>query len=135
MDSNNMYNNNNQGAPNSYQPGVDYSQPYNQQGGQPGGQPGYNPLGTKYTNPNSGLEKPLSVGDWIVTLLITMIPCLGIVMIFVWAFGSGENKSKSNFFKAQLIFMGVVLIFCLIMFAIFWASFLTMFSQSGYGQY
>ena len=131
MDSNNMYNNNNQGAPNSYQPGVDYSQPYNQQGGQPG----YNPLGTKYTNPNSGLEKPMSVGDWIITMLIIMIPCLGIVMMFVWAFSSSENKTKSNFFKAQLIFMGVILIFYLITFAIFGASLLTMFSQSGYGHY
>ena len=130
MDNNNMYNNN-QGTPNSYQPGVDYSQPYNPQGGQPG----YNPLGTKYTNPNSGLEKPMSVGDWIITMLIIMIPCLGIVMMFVWAFSSSENKSKSNYFKAQLIFLGVVLIFYLIMFAIFGASFLTMFSQSGYGQY
>ena len=77
----------------------------------------------------------MSVGDWIITMLIIMIPCLGIVMMFVWAFSSSENKSKSNYFKAQLIFLGVVLIFYLIMFAIFGASFLTMFSQSGYGQY
>ena len=133
MDNNNMYNNNmynnNQGAPNSYQPGVDYSQPYNSQGGQPG----YNPLGTKYTNPNSGLEEPMSVGDWIITWLILMIPCLGIVMMFVWAFSSTEKKSKSNFFKAYLIFMGIGLVFYLIFLAIFGATMGSSLSQyTGY---
>ena len=125
MDSNNMYNNNNQGAPNSYQPGVDYSQPYNQQGGQPG----YNPLGTKYTNPNSGLEKPMSVGDWIITFLILMIPCLNIVMMFVWAFSSSENKTKSNFFKAYLILVGIVFILYLIGFMLFGATIMSEMGQ------
>lgn len=56
-----------------------------------------------------GLEEPVSVGEWLISMLLLMIPCVGLIMMFVWAFGGGEKKSKSNFFKAQLIFCAVVL--------------------------
>ena len=38
-----------------------------------------------------------------------MIPCVNIIMMFVWAFSSTEKKSKSNFFKAYLIFFGIAM--------------------------
>jgi len=53
------------------------------------------------------LEEPVSLGEWITSLLILMIPCVNIVMIFVWAFGSGTKKSKSNYFKASLIMSAI----------------------------
>lgn len=62
-----------------------------------------------------GLEEPVSVGEWIVSMLLMLVPCLNIIMMFVWAFGKGEKKSKSNFFKASLIYMGVVLVLYFIM--------------------
>lgn len=52
---------------------------------------------------DSGLEEPVGIGEWLVTMLILMIPCVNIVMIFVWAFSSNAKKSKSNYFKASLI--------------------------------
>lgn len=55
------------------------------------------------------LEEPVSLGEWITSLLILMIPCVNIVMIFVWAFGSGTKKSKSNYFKASLIMSAIFL--------------------------
>lgn len=54
------------------------------------------------------LEEPVKVSEWIVTWLILMIPCVNLVMMFVWAFSKTEKKSKSNFFKAYLIFMGII---------------------------
>ena len=51
-------------------------------------------------------EEPMSVGDWLVTMLIMCIPCVNIVMIFVWAFGSG-NRSRANYFKATLIWAAI----------------------------
>ncbi|MCM1387983.1 MAG: hypothetical protein NC231_11685 [Bacillus sp. (in: Bacteria)] len=54
------------------------------------------------------LEEPMKVSEWLISLLITMIPCVGLIMIFVWAFGSTEKKSKSNFFKAALIWIGIL---------------------------
>ena len=62
-----------------------------------------------------GLEEPVSVGEWIVSMLLMLVPCLNIIMMFVWAFGKDEKKSKSNFFKASLIYMGVVLVLYLIL--------------------
>jgi hypothetical protein len=54
--------------------------------------------------PQSELEEPVSIGDWMITILVMCIPCVNIVMLFVWAFGSGK-KSKSNYFKAFLIWL------------------------------
>ena len=62
-----------------------------------------------------GLEEPVSVGEWIVSMLLMLVPCLNIIMMFVWAFGKSEKKSKSNFFKASLIYTGVILALYLIM--------------------
>lgn len=56
-----------------------------------------------------GLEEPVSKGEWAICYFLMMIPCVGIIMMFVWAFSKTEKKSKSNFFKVQLIFAGVIL--------------------------
>jgi hypothetical protein len=49
----------------------------------------------------------------VITLLITFIPVVGFVMLFVWAFGSNENPNKANWAKATLIWyaIGCVLFF------------------------
>ena len=85
-----------------------FQQPYQQQGyyQQPQYQQPYQqPVQQNfYQQPyDSGLEEPVGIGEWLVTMLILMIPCVNIVMIFVWAFSSGTKKSKSNYFKASLI--------------------------------
>ncbi len=61
-----------------------------------------------YNNP-----EPVTMQEWLITMLILMIPIVNLVMPFVWAFGGGANPSKANFFKAQLIFMviGIILWF------------------------
>jgi hypothetical protein len=55
--------------------------------------------------------EPVKVGDWFVTILITAIPLVGLIMLFVWAFGSGTNPNKANWAKASLIWclVGIVL--------------------------
>ena len=66
------------------------------------------------------LEEPMKMSEWLISLLITLIPCVGIIMIFVWAFGSTEKKSKSNFFKAYLVF-GVIRIVIYLIYVFFYA--------------
>ena len=46
----------------------------------------------------------MSIGDWLITLIIIAIPLVGFVMLLVWAFDSNTNPSKSNYAKARLIF-------------------------------
>lgn len=50
------------------------------------------------------LEEPVTLKEWLITMLIMLIPCVNIVMMFVWAFSKDTKKSKSNFYKATLIF-------------------------------
>lgn len=54
------------------------------------------------------LEEPVKVGEWVLSMVLMMLPCVNIIMMFVWAFSSTEKKSKSNFFKAALIMYGVI---------------------------
>ena len=109
MDSNNMYQN---------QQGT---------GGAPGNDRSVNYDGNSYQNDNAynqntygqnqkmELEEPVKMSEWLLTFLIGIIPCVNIVMCFVWAFSSTEKKSKSNFFKAYLLAMGILLAFYLLL--------------------
>ncbi len=65
--------------------------------------------------------QPVSVGDWVLTLFIVSLPLIGIIMLFVWAFGSGTHPSKANFAKASLIWMviAVVIMLLLMMLGVF----------------
>lgn len=104
MDSNNM---NQPGADQSqnnyqqpaYQPAVDQTQNTYQQAA-----PMYSQQPVYQAPVN---DETVSVGDWMLTMLILCVPCVNIIMMFVWAFSGGTPKSKSNFFKAYLIFAAI----------------------------
>jgi hypothetical protein len=51
-------------------------------------------------------EKPLTTGEWFVTLLVLALPIVGLVMYFVWGFGTG-NVGRRNFCRAALIWLGI----------------------------
>lgn len=53
---------------------------------------------------------PTSIGNWIITMIITMIPILNIIMLFVWAFNRTTNPTKANWAKAALILIAVWII-------------------------
>ena len=65
--------------------------------------------------PQMDLEEPVKVGEWLIAMLLMMVPCVNIVLMFVFAFSKTEKKSKSNYFKATLIMMGVVFVLYFIM--------------------
>lgn len=49
----------------------------------------------------------MSMGEWILTIVLTtVIPCVNIIMLFVWGFGSG-NENRKNYCRAMLIIMAV----------------------------
>lgn len=53
-------------------------------------------------------SSPVSLGDWILTLIVLAIPIVGIVMLFVWGFSSGTHPSKQNYCRATLILFAVM---------------------------
>ena len=63
----------------------------------------------------------MTIKDWIITLVVSAIPCVGIVMLFVWAFGEG-NENRKNFCKAYLIFTVVLFVLMMILYVGFFAA-------------
>ncbi len=57
---------------------------------------------------------PITLVDWMLTLLILAIPIVNFIMLLVWAFSSDTNPSKSNFAKAALLWMVVGIVLSLI---------------------
>lgn len=51
------------------------------------------------------LRKPLTVGEWFIMMLVTAIPVVGIVMLFVWVFSENTNVNKANWAKASLLWL------------------------------
>ncbi len=49
----------------------------------------------------------MSLKDWLVTLLISFIPVIGFVMLFVWGFSDSANPNKKNWAQAALIMAAV----------------------------
>ncbi len=74
-------------------------------------QPQYGAANTAWQDPN---DQPLSVGGWIGTMIVLMIPVVNFIMLLVWAFGSG-NKSRKNYCLASLI-IAVVMIVLIVVF-------------------
>ena len=49
----------------------------------------------------------MTMGNWLVTCLLMLIPIANIVLMFMWAFGSNVNPSKKSFFRASLIMAAI----------------------------
>ncbi|MDE5823888.1 MAG: hypothetical protein K2H91_04290, partial [Lachnospiraceae bacterium] len=97
-----------------YQP----QQPYQQQPFQPQYQ-----QQQPYQMGDGELEEPVTFADWMLSTLIMCIPCVNIIMVFVWAFGSNTKKSKSNYFKAMLVWMLIGIVLSIVMIGAFGAIF------------
>ena len=74
----------------------------------------------------------LSIGQWIITLLIMVIPIVNIIMLFVWAVGSTENPNRKNWAIAQLIFMAIGVVIWILLFSTFMGMMSGMMGSIGY---
>ncbi|MGE4283607.1 MAG: zinc-ribbon domain-containing protein [Clostridia bacterium] len=64
----------------------------------------------------SSNDEPLSIGNYIVMMLVTAIPIVGFIMLLVWSFGGNVNRNKKNWALATLI-MGVILFVLMLLFS------------------
>ena len=80
-------------------------------------------------------HQPISIGNWLVSLLLLAIPIVGIVMLFVWAFSSGTNPSKSNWAKANLIFAAIAFLIFIVFSGLVGLAFVgySNYADKGYG--
>lgn len=71
----------------------------------------------------------MSLKDWVVTMLITFIPMVGFIMLFVWGFSDSANPNKKNWARAALIMLAVSTV---LYFLIFVLIFGTMMAAGGF---
>ncbi|PKP26014.1 MAG: hypothetical protein CVU03_05745 [Bacteroidetes bacterium HGW-Bacteroidetes-2] len=64
----------------------------------------------------------MTTSEWVITLLITAIPLVGLIMLFVWAFGSTTNLNKANWAKALLIWYAILIVIYLLIIMLFGAA-------------
>lgn len=50
----------------------------------------------------------ISIKEWMLIMLVMIIPIVNIIMMFVWAFSEG-NPTKQNYFKASLLWFAIVI--------------------------
>ncbi len=119
---------------NQYDPNQGYSDPNANQynygnGGQP--QPDYNqysynnqPNYNGYPNQPINMDDPtpMTIGQWLLTIIVLAIPCVGIIMYFVWAFGTG-NLNRKNYCRACLIIAAFFVVLWLLFVMLFGAAF------------
>ena len=54
---------------------------------------------------NEPQDQPVSILNWFATIFITAIPLIGLIMLFVWAFGENTQPTKANWAKATLLWL------------------------------
>ena len=50
----------------------------------------------------------VSFGFWMFALFITALPCIGVIMVIIWAF-VGDNESRKNYFRAIIAWFLILL--------------------------
>jgi hypothetical protein len=56
---------------------------------------------------NNSQERPVSVGDWVLTLIIFSVPLLNIIFLLYWALSDSAAPSKKNYCRACLLFLAI----------------------------
>ena len=69
---------------------------------------------------------PMTMGDWLLVLLASFIPCCGgIILYFVWAFSKKGNINRRNYCRAALIIQGAGLVLVLLIYLIMGSAILS----------
>jgi len=53
--------------------------------------------------------RPITVGGWMLTLLVLAIPLVNLIMYLVWALSSSGNLNRRNFCRASIYWFLIIL--------------------------
>lgn len=62
-----------------------------------------------YNTVSTAPAEEMTVGNWVLTIFLSQLGIIGLIMLFVWAFGSSEPTAKKNFARAMLIWNAIIL--------------------------
>ena len=65
----------------------------------------------------------MTVGEWVGTLLLMMIPVVNLILGLVWVFGGGVNRNKQHLVRAYLLLTFILLLL--------WLLFVTVLFMTG----
>ncbi|MFI3170981.1 MAG: hypothetical protein R3Y58_01225 [Eubacteriales bacterium] len=88
--------------------GTQYEYTYNSE--QSGNDMQYNPSYSSAMD-TQGNDTPMSVMEWLLTILVLVIPCVGFCVYIYWAFSKSVNTNRRNYCRASLILtlIGIIL--------------------------
>lgn len=107
------YNNNQNDQENPYE----YNTSYN-----------YTPTGN-YGQPD---HEVMTVGQWFLVIIAGIIPCVGLVLYLVWAFGNGGTQNRKNYCRAWLIYYVIQMVIAIIVGIVFSVSIMPTIMNSYY---
>jgi len=71
-------------------------------------------------NRNVNLAPVMNTSDWVLSIILTCIPLVGLIMLIVWAFGGSDtNENKKNWAKATLIIQVISIVLALLVYIFF----------------
>jgi hypothetical protein len=76
-------------------------------------------------------NQTVSVGEWIIAYILMGLPLIGIIMTFIWAFGTDAKPSKKNWARAMLVIWVIVIIFSIIIGVVAGAAILALVEDGG----
>lgn len=79
---------------------------------------------------SGGGRNHVSFWFWFLALFVMALPCIGWIMVVVWAFW-GDNESRKNYFRAYLAWMIILTVF----FAVFWIAIASVGFREQIGQF
>lgn len=71
----------------------------------------------------------VSFKQWMKFFLLSLIPFVGIVLLFMWAFGDNVNPNKKNYAKASLVFTAIFVVLYILFMVLFFAVFASAMSS------
>ena len=84
-------------------------------------------VNNQYYNQPSNEYKGAGVGEWMLTLFIAAIPCIGFIMLLVWAFSN--SNEKKNWARATLIWAIIGTILAILFWTVIGATVVNMMQQ------
>ena len=75
----------------------------------------------------SGQRTEMTVGGWLLTFLIQLIPLVGFVMLCVWGFGKNSRPARRTYAQAVLLLFAAVAAVYVLVFVVIGVSFMSVF--------
>jgi amino acid transporter len=79
--------------------------------------------------PEEFKKPPVTLGDWIISVIVTKIPLIGFIMLIVWAVDKNTESNKANWAKAELIVKLIGFLIVILFIAIIGIGFFTNFAD------